>query len=154
MKYGVFSDESKHTASRYRSIGAVSISVESYDHIDSRLKDILEDSEVREFKWQKTKGAKYRFCAQKLIDCVLNLVIPSGGRIDVLTWDTQDSRHQQAGRDDTKNFERMFFHLHRNLMQRYEFEAEWHIRPDERFDIDWDTIRDCLKATGNWQQFF
>ena len=80
MKYGVFSDESKHTASRYRSIGVVSLPVDLYENLNERLNHILQDSNVTEFKWQRVKGAKYRFCAQKLIDVVLDQLIPFNHR--------------------------------------------------------------------------
>ena len=69
-------------------------------------------------------------------------------RIDTLIWDTHDSRHSIIGRDDIANFERMFFHLLGNAMKKRKRGLKWHIRPDVRSGIDWDTVRDCLHFKG------
>jgi hypothetical protein len=74
-------------------------------------------------------------------------------RIDTLIWDTHDSRHCIKGRDDIANFERMFFHLLKNCMNRREMGAEWHIFPDEREGVDWSTIAECLVNVGQWKSY-
>lgn len=150
----VFSDESRHTAGRYRSIGAISLPAEEVDEASCHLSELLERSNVPEFKWHDLRSAKHRFCAIKLVDFTFDRLLPLGVRVDVLTWDTQDSRHSIHGRDDILNYERMFFHLHKNLMSRREGDSNWELRPDERVEIDWSTIQACLGNVGKWRRHF
>lgn len=154
MKYTVFSDESYISAERFRSIGTFSFPMNLTDEINEQIVSILSDSNVREFKWKRLKDAQYRFCALKLIDLLFENIYPKKVRVDVLIWDTHDSRHEIKGRDDTANFERMFFHLMKNLMMRREKDSEWYVYPDERLDIDWTTIQQCLVSTGKWKELY
>lgn len=152
--FAAFSDESSHTASRFRSIAAVSLPVNIVLETQDYLSQILDSSNVNEFKWSDLTGARYRFCANKIIDYILDDIITNKGRIDVLIWDTHDERHDIPGRDDIQNYERMFFHLHKNLMERRKLGAIWHVRPDERTDLNWSDIQSCLEAVGNWKEYF
>lgn len=153
-EYGVFSDESRHTASRFRAIAAVSLPAAVVTEFSGALADLLEGSSVTEFRWSDFQGARDRHCAIKMLDFFIDRLLPAGARVDVLVWDTQDSRHTVPGRDDRANFERMFFHLHRGLMERRELGARWHLRPDERQDLDWRTVRQCLTSVGRWRRYF
>ena len=118
MRYTVFTDESYISAERYRSISAFSFPKAFENNINESLRWILSDSSVNEFKWKKLGNAKYRFCAEKLINYLLENIFTKKLRVDVIVWDTHDSRHKIIGRDDTSNFERMFFHLMKNLMTK------------------------------------
>ncbi len=75
-------------------------------------------------------------------------------RVDILIWDTHDDRHAIQGRDDIKNFERMFFHLHKNLMYRREYESLWYLCPDRRSAIDWQTLKQYLEDKGRLRTYF
>ena len=144
----VFTDESQITASRFRSLSAFSMPVSSWSVVSEALRRILIESDVTEFKWNKIKDAKYFFCAEKYINFVLDNLRTHQLRVDILVWDTQDSRHKVIGRDDIANYERMFFHLLSNAMKRRARGSKWHIRPDERGGVDWVTSRDCLSRVG------
>ena len=148
MNFIAYSDESYSTAERYRSIATFSFAMDYHQQIRSELFSILKESEVSEFKWNKLKDAKYRFCALKFIEAAIGFVGKHDARIDVLIWDTHDSRHRIPGRDDTANFERMFFHLHNQALKRRCRNARWRIYPDRRLDIDWETVALCLQAVG------
>jgi len=63
MNYTTYTDESYITGERFRSIAAFSFATEKKQEVDSKLKQILQESSVSEFKWQKVKDAKYKFCA-------------------------------------------------------------------------------------------
>lgn len=152
MEYVVFTDESYSTGQRYRSIGTFSFPVVHRRGMDGELRVLLADSRVEEFKWQKLKTAKYRFCAEKILEFILVNLFPRALRIDVLTWDTRDSRHSIQSRNDIANFERMFFHLLKSLMRKREKAASWYIYPDERLEIDWQTVSDCLNHVGKWRE--
>jgi hypothetical protein len=148
MNFIAYSDESYSTAERYRSIATFSFPAESHKYVRGELTEILKESNVSEFKWHRLKDAKYRFCAIKLIQAVVGFVGKYNARIDVLIWDTHDSRHRVPQRDDVANFERMFFHLHSHALKRRPRNAIWKVYPDKRLDIDWDTIAQCLQAVG------
>lgn len=152
MEYVVFTDESYITAERYRSIGAFSFPKKYYAELNSKLEEILRDSDVDEFKWGKLRNAKYRYCAEKILDCILSELLSKAIRIDVITWDTHDRRHKIQSRDDVANFERMFFHLLKFLMLKREKGASWYIYPDERLEISWQIVNDCLNQVGKWRE--
>ncbi len=148
MEFVSYSDESHVTAHRYRSISMFSFPVLHIDEIEQRLINDLSSSNVSEFKWKKLDGAKYRHCAQKLVDTVIYAVRKLDARVDTIIWDTHDKRHTIKNRDDGANFERMFFHLHGTSFRRREKKARWRVHTDERMGVDWITIRQCLGATG------
>jgi hypothetical protein len=154
MEYAVFSDESYISAERFRSIGAVSFPRVFISEIKENIKEILKSSGVNEFKWKKLKDSKYRFCAEKLIHYLFEGIFPKELRVDVIVWDTRNSRHNIRGRDDIANFERMFFHLMKSVMTRREKESDWYVYPDERMEIDWEIIQDCLESVGKWREYF
>lgn len=154
LQYVAYSDESNITAVRYRSICAVSFPLHELQCVTSELKGILQDSGITEFKWKKVSSAKYRFCALKFIDHTIQSCRQSRWRVDVVVWDTHDTRHTVRGRDDRRNFERMFFHLLRNTMCRRELSATWQVLPDEKLDVDWATVGDCLQSVGKWKRYF
>ncbi len=154
MEYVVFSDESYISAERYRSIGALSFNRKYYEELNSNLSDILKDSSVKELKWNKLKNAKHKLCSKKILGYLLPQVQSTNLRLDVIIWDTHDSRHSVQRRDDTDNFGRMFFHLLKSLMTKREKGSTWHVRPDKRLEIDWDTINDCLQNVGQWKELF
>ena len=153
MEYTAYTDESYISGERYRSICSFSFKTEAENDIRKNLLAILNESEVQEFKWQKVKDAKYRFCADKLVNFIVNSLHKFYIRIDVVVWDTHDSRHSIPGRDDDANFERMFFHLLSNSMRRREQKSKWNIYPDEKMGINWNIVHDCLKAVGNWKKY-
>jgi hypothetical protein len=152
--YEVFSDESHHRDSQFRAIAAVSLPKKIVPSVQKDLAGILADSDVSEFKWNELTSARFRFCALKLVDYLIDKLIPNGTRVDALIWDVHDDRHRVFGRDDTKNLERMYFHLHKNLITRRPRESEWQLWPDQQFEVDWDIIQDCLRSVGSWQEYW
>jgi hypothetical protein len=152
-RYYAVSDESQITAARYRSIAAVSVPVDSAARCNSSLGRILAGHDVAEFRWHELASAKRRFCALALVDYVFDVLLQADGRVDTLVWDTQNARHTIPNRDDTKNFERMYFHLHNAVMRRRGRESIWHLRPDEKLGIDWPTLYDCLSCSGAWRHY-
>lgn len=153
MRFVVFTDESKLTASRFRSLSAFSMYRLCWKEAEEGISKILKDSGIKEFKWKKLKSAQYYFCAEKFINFIFENLEKFKIRIDTILWDTQDARHKVFGRNDIENFERMFFHLLKNSMKKRPKNAKWDIRPDQLGGIDWETIQDCLTAIGNKKEF-
>lgn len=144
-----FSDESGYNTGRYRSIGMVSLPIEIRHEFERNIRTILEQSEVNEFKWNKLKTAKSRFCAKDIIDIVIQYAIDGKIRIDVLVWDTQDSRHKILGRDDIANLQRMYYHLLKNVLnERWPRKSVWELYPDKQSAIKWDTVTQILNLEG------
>jgi hypothetical protein len=46
----------------------------------------------------------------------------------------------------------MFYHLHRNSLQKRPKNSKWTIFPDEQLEIDWNTVRQCLEAVGKHRE--
>ena len=157
-EYAVFSDESSHTDGRYRSIAAVSLPSSPPSLVVNLSKDlaaVLECSTKGELKWRNVDrhGRSNVKRAKDAVDFTMSR-LSKGIRIDVLIWDVEDSRHTVPDRDDTANYGRLYFHLICSIVRRRESAVCWHLRPDQLSTIDWDTIRDCLKSVGTWNQRF
>lgn len=140
-----YSDESSYNDNRYRSIGMVSLKSQILVDCHKKLEDILKDSSLKEFKWNKLKDARMRHGAIKLIDFALENMSKGNMRIDILTWDTQDVRHAVQGRDDSSNLVRMYYHLLRwVLTEKWGDKTKWAIHPDEHSSINWPEIEEFL----------
>ena len=156
MDYVVFSDESRYNQGRFRSIAAVSFPYDSLnqDHnFSGDLTSLITCDSAGEMKWSKVKGS--RSLDIKRAKDAINFAISSvshGLRVDTIIWDIRDSRHDIVGRDDIANFSRMYFHLHRNLIERRGANTKWHLRPDQQHSIDWETINQCLNSDGPWER--
>lgn len=144
-----YADESYYTNERYRSIAVVTFAAEHHKKIKRVFGECIQDSGITEFKWAKLRQARERFAAFKIIDAAIRLAVENQLRIDVLIWDTQDSRHQIRGRDDIANLERMYYHLFRNVLQRrWTSGSRWHLFPDENSALDWGSVQDYLDSAG------
>ncbi len=140
-----YSDESYYTHDRYRSVAVVTFESANKERFSNSFRQILDSSQVSEFKWNKLRQARERFAAIKLIDEVISLARRKLLRIDVLIWDTQDSRHQVEGRDDVANLQRMYYHLFKNVLKtRWPAQSTWHLFPDENSALNWQSVQDFL----------
>ncbi|MCJ7444845.1 MAG: hypothetical protein MUO26_10000 [Methanotrichaceae archaeon] len=164
-----FSDESNWNKGRFRSIGLATCHVDSHSPIEEELQGLLEESGISKFKWSELDGARKRFAACKSLKFVVdnscnrlrrihqqNQATFSESshanclRVDVLIWDTNDSRHNIMGRDDIGNLQRMYYHLFRNVMwKRWPKDAVWKFHPDKNTAIQWSTIQECLDAKSS-----
>ncbi|MBC7249932.1 MAG: DUF3800 domain-containing protein, partial [Anaerolineae bacterium] len=143
-----YSDESFYNRGRYRSIAMVTLEADSSEPFSRSVRRLLDESEVKEFKWQKLRQARERFAAQKLVDFVIEKALLGILRVDVLTWDTEDSRHKIQGRDDIANLQRMYYHLFKDALKRWPGDSTWRLYPDENSALDWETVRDYLDMAG------
>ncbi len=144
-----FADETKHNQGRFRGISLLSIKETDVESARDKARFLLKDSGVKELKWERLRTAKARFAAKKIIDWIIPLAAQNQLRIDVLTWDINDSRHRIFGRDDLANLGRMYFHIFKNVMQdRWPNGSKWLLHPDEQTAIDWNKIQDCLSMKG------
>lgn len=136
-----FSDESHYKVSRYRSIGLVTVRSSCCEKLKADLGDILKQTRVKELKWQKLDANNDCEAALKFVECAIRDACAGNLRVDVLVWDTGDSRHKVVGRDDMANMHRMYYHLFKNVLaKRWPNGSIWHLYPDEQASIDWSEI--------------
>jgi Protein of unknown function (DUF3800) len=127
-----YADEANPNFGRFRSVAAVSLKIDDCKNCKDKLNQILEESNVSEFKWHKLSSARYRFAAIKIIDLMLSLIEEKLIRIDAIIWDTEDSRHSINKRSDVRNLRRMYYFLFRNVLaRRWGQECIWELHTDE-----------------------
>ncbi len=150
LRLVAYADESHYNVGRYRGIAVVSLEEQHVGSFDAELGTLLHESEVCEFKWKKLDSAKNRFAAVKLLTWTLHRIRHGLLRIDVLIWDTEDSRHKVRGRDDITNLERMYHHIFKNLLSaRWPDGSIWTLHPDEQTAIDWQDVGDRLDIVSS-----
>lgn len=136
-----FGDESYKDAERFRSVTIVTLTAQMAEAHANMVRQLLQESEIEEFKWSKLRNAKYRSGAIKLINWSVEAAFCGQLRIDVLIWDTYDSRHAVQGRDDIANLQAMYRFLFRNVLQmRWPRGSTWALYPDENSALDWSEI--------------
>lgn len=141
-----FGDETKYNTGRFRGIALVTLARSDYGRVSEHLRALLDASIVKEFKWDKLRSAQYRFAAERLLVFAIDLAVEKLMRVDVLMWDTHDSRHRVLGRDDRANMQRMYFHLLKNVLKkRWPNDLRWSFLPDRLDSFDWDNLAEFLE---------
>jgi hypothetical protein len=135
-----FADESNWNDGRYRSIAIVSCKSIHIDSVIEEFKSLIFSLDKHEFKWSKI-SRRHGISIVDFTFANLDKI-----KIDVLIWDTHDSRHKNVKhRDDIANFGRMYYHLlHFILKYKWEDKSHWTICPDINWQVDWLTIQECL----------
>jgi hypothetical protein len=140
-----YADETHHNVGRYRGVGLVSLGYEHAGGLGQALQNLLRDSGVTEFKWQKLDSETDRKAALGMLHYAIDKACADVLRLDVLTWDIEDSRHRVQGRDDTANLQRMYYHLFKNVLRaRWPDGSIWRLCPDEHTGLKWNEIEDFL----------
>lgn len=147
-----FSDESKHNKGRYRAIGMISFPFDELDVLKNDFCRICRKNGInnlKNFKWGKIKNNNKRNAAKSIIEYITEKAISSKLRVDVIIWDTDDSRHKIVGRDDSENLARMYYHLFKNVfLKRWPENSLWNIYPDQNTAIDWNKLTEILMTQG------
>ena len=146
--YIVYSDESHFNVGRYRGLAAISLPYEQAPVISGRLRAIVTGAGIGELKWDKVRNARYQFPSERALTCGIELAAQGALRIDVLTWDTHDSRHSIVGRDDIANLERMYYHLFRDVLSKRWPSGTWWLFPDEQTAVQWDSLAEFVDGAG------
>ncbi len=125
-------DESYVSRGRFRGVAAVSTRGEHYGALRTHLRAVLVENGVSELKWNKLNGKDHFDAAVGASSLVVNAARAGRLRVDVLVWDTYDSRHRVSNRDDLANLHRMYHHLlHAVMGKRWPSSARWMLVPDE-----------------------
>jgi hypothetical protein len=145
--YQIYSDESHSEKKRYTSICAVSGNKEELQELRNSLRNVLDNNELEELKFIGVKSHKPKIqAAYEFIDLAVKFAAFGKIRIDVLTYDLQDSRHNVLGRDDIKNIEIMYYKILRHCSEMWK-KRNWEFYPDENFAYNWTGLKDYLNFT-------
>ena len=148
--YLIFSDESGTVGNeRYHAIGTVSGSLQDMRTLHKQIGDTLGKYKKSDVKFKKVNGdSTYTKISKEFISLGLKKCHEGIIRINVMVWDTQDSRHSIQGRDDVENFKRMYYHALKVTMKQWNNQLKWEFYPDEQTAINWQEIADYLSRTN------
>jgi len=144
-----YSDESNWNTGRFRSLGLISAPIACSTVFEKELQGLLKELNITEFSWKRMDSAKEWLAAQRLCSFAVYNALANKLRVDVVVWDIDDRRHKVRRRDDVENLQRMYYHLFRNVLRaRWPNDSIWRLHPDERTDVNWLTMRDCLRSAA------
>jgi len=124
----------------------ISLLGELAGELNEKIQMLNKQSDVKECKWYNLESAKDRFAIQKVINLCLEYADSEQFRIDVLVWDSEDSRHKVIGRDENKNLMNMYIQLLKNvIVRRWKGNGVWQIFPDTNTVIDWAHLLNILR---------
>lgn len=149
-KLQLFSDESGNHSDRYRSIGIISGPDNDLNDLRRSINMflIISGRTCLEFKQIDGDSKKQRL-AEIIIEEGLKFIIQRGLKVDVLTWDTLDSRHNVFGIDREKNFEIMYYQIITKTLHRWQScFKQWEFYPDQKNGVNWGTINSYCEMTN------
>ncbi|MEO1785201.1 DUF3800 domain-containing protein [Thermodesulfobium sp. 4217-1] len=143
----IYTDESASKSQRFRSICAISGLSNNLEKLKEELKSKINLYGLSELKFAEVRTHQPRVnCAKDFISVAVDYASRREIRIGVIIWDLHDSRHSIQGRDDRENLERMYFHLLRNIVERWKrFNCRFY--PDEHSKYNYKKIVDYLSKT-------
>ena len=138
-----FADESNWNTGRFRSICLLTIEKEYESEIADRISDITNSKEI---KWSKINSNNREKMIIDILELLFGIIPNIEIKIDVIMWDTYDSRHSIKKRDDNENLVRMYYHLLKYVFtNRWSDEAIWIFHPDEHSGINWNKLHTSLQ---------
>lgn len=146
-RFCAYSDESGCFSERFQAIGIVSGKEKHISKLRDILVNILHKKGLKEVKHSEVRTHKPKIeAAVAFVEKGVDFAKHSSIRIDILLWDTQDTRHSIPGRDDVANLERMYYKALRNVSERWR-QNIWELYPDENSAINWSEIKSYLNST-------
>jgi len=143
--YVAYADETHYNIGRYRGVALVSMRYEQASSLSKSLQGIFQELGITEFKWHKLDSNTDRKAALEMLACAVNNACTGILRVDVLTWDIQDSRHRISKRDDIANLQRMYYKLFKDVLcVRWPDDSIWYLCPDEQGSMKWNEVQDFL----------
>jgi hypothetical protein len=144
--FEAYCDASGIFAERFQSIGIISGNTVNLERLRNALRNILESNHIEEIRFAavKRQSSKEDRTARQFILGTIDEFIAFGlTRVDVLSWDTTDSRHSVPGRDDSENLGRLYYHLLCSVTKRWP-RAYWNVILDKNERVRPGTLRDCI----------
>jgi len=147
--FQAFCDASGIFAPRFQSIGVVSGGADALAELRNALASVINECKVREVKFAeitKKDSRDYRAAYGFVTKAVAGYCRYHVVRIDVMTWDTTDSRHAIPGRDDIENLGRLYYRLLLNITKRWP-KGEWNVFIDENEKVNFAALKDCINCS-------
>lgn len=144
--FQAFCDASGIFDHQFQSIGVVSGRVDALDELRIVLASITDEFQVREVKFAEITrydSPDYRAALAAVVKVIAGHCRYYRVRIDVMTWDTTDSRHAIPGRDDIQNLGRLYYHLLLDVIKRWP-EGKWNVIIDKNEKVDFAALKDCI----------
>ena len=148
--FSAYSDESGIFDHRFQSIAVVSGKDDMLKELRNKLQEELYNRQIPEVKFSKIVGYNSpiaQAARQFITTAVKGFAINRRIRIDILTWDTLDSRHAVSGRNDFANLGRMYYHLLIHMARQWN-QIHWNLYPDDNPKIDWNETARYLNAAS------
>lgn len=148
--FSAYSDESGIFDHRFQSIAVVSGKDEMLEELRNELQEELDYRQIREVKFSEIAGynSPIAEAARQFMKIAVKCsAVNRKMRIDVLTWDTLDSRHAVPGRDDFANLGRMYYHLLIHMARQWN-QVYWDLYPDNNPKVDWKETAKHLNVTS------
>lgn len=136
-----FTDESQYNVGQFGSVGMVSLRYSDFKSVSADVSKIIQRLGMTEFKWTRLSGVRERSTAIELLEYVVDKAATGVLRLDILTWDKEDSRHTIKKRDDIANLHRMYHHILKNVLrERWHNDSLWLLCPDEHLSMKWNSV--------------
>jgi len=147
--FQIYCDASGIFDHRFQSIGTISGNVETLTKLRDILGGILKGKEIKEIKFSdidRYNSRAYKVAQGFFVRTITEFIRYQAVRVDVLIWDTTDSRHATSGRDDIKNLGRLYYHLLCHVVKQCP-EAYWYVIVDKDEKVDFNTLTECLNSS-------
>jgi len=148
--FSAYSDESGIFDHRFQSIAVVSGKEGMLEKLRNKLQEEIDNRQIREVKFSEIIGynSPIAEAARQFIKIAVKDFASSRKiRMDILTWDTLDSRHAVPGRDDFANLGRMYYHLLTHMAKQWS-QIHWNLYPDKNPKVDWKETAKYLNVTS------
>lgn len=148
--FSAYSDESGIFDHRFQSIAVVSGKEGMLEELRNKLQEEIDNRQIREVKFSEMIGynSPIAEAARQFIRiAVKDFAISRKIRMDILTWDTLDSRHAVPRRDDFANLGRMYYHLLTHMAKQWS-QIHWNLYPDKNPKVDWKETAKYLNVTS------
>jgi hypothetical protein len=148
-----FCDASGIFGHRFQSIGVVSGNMAALDELRASAASLIKRSGIRELKFvnmTRFESPDYRATVSTITLTISEYCRLGKARLDVMTWDTADSRHAIRGRNDIENLARLYYHLLLSVIKRWPI-GSWVVVVDRDEKVNFNVLRDCLNNCSKIQ---
>lgn len=149
-RFSAYGDESGTFDHRFQSIAIVSGEEDMINELRKKLRSEINNKGIREVKFSEIKGYKSTIAevARRFINYTVNeFANYERIRIDILTWDIQDSRHNIPKIDNIKNLQIMYYNVLEHMATQWK-EIRWNFHPDAHSKVNWNEIAEYLNMTS------
>ena len=149
-RFSAYGDESGTFDHRFQSIAIVSGEEHVINELREKLRNEINDKGIREVKFSEIKGyqsPRAEVARQFINYTVREFANYKRARIDILTWDIQDSRHNIPNIDNVTNLQIMYYHVLEHMAGQWK-EIRWNFYPDTNSKINWNEIAKYLNMTS------